>query len=188
LWFDRQECAVRAGAEKPVDFSDGLGGTDTLVQESAGNSSIENVYGSNKDDVITGDTDVNNLIGQNGNDTIDGGAGHDTLEGGNGGDTIVFGAPIDAANSDTVIGFNSGEDKISLKDSVFALTCDPGDGLSGSEFAAGSSAANPGDRVIYDSTTGNLYYDDDGSGSHAQVLIAHFDGNPTITAGDIVIG
>ena len=46
-------------------------GIDTLV-------SIENIFGSNYDDTLTGDSGDNSFFGRIGNDTIDGGAGYDT--------------------------------------------------------------------------------------------------------------
>lgn len=59
---------------------------------------IERVYGSNFDDVLTGDENGNHLYGQygddnlygmNGNDLLDGGAGNDAIYGGAGNDTLM---------------------------------------------------------------------------------------------------
>jgi Ca2+-binding RTX toxin-like protein len=58
-------------------------GADNLI-------SIENVYGSQYADALTGDTNSNYLYGNGGNDTLVGGAGNDTLDGGNGLDRAVF--------------------------------------------------------------------------------------------------
>lgn len=55
---------------------------DTLV-------SIENVFGSNFNDTITGTSGANQLHGQDGNDVIKGGGGDDLLDGGNGNDILV---------------------------------------------------------------------------------------------------
>jgi Ca2+-binding RTX toxin-like protein len=60
---------------------------DTLV-------SIENVFGSNFNDTITGTSGANQLHGGEGNDVIKGGGGNDYLDGGSGNDIIqssVFG-------------------------------------------------------------------------------------------------
>jgi len=74
---------------------DGLGGEDRF-------DNIENVYGSNFDDQLTGDM-VPNVIrgrggddlmrGQQGNDTISGGAGNDTAYGGLGYDSCTVEVP-----------------------------------------------------------------------------------------------
>jgi Ca2+-binding RTX toxin-like protein len=63
----------------------GVGGSaegDTLV-------SIENVFGSNFNDSLTGTSGANQLHGQDGNDVIKGGGGNDFLDGGNGNDILV---------------------------------------------------------------------------------------------------
>ena len=65
--------------------SDGLGGTDTLVN-------IEDVRGSRDfNDSITGSALANTLEGKGGNDTLNGGAGNDTILGGDGDDNITGG-------------------------------------------------------------------------------------------------
>jgi Ca2+-binding RTX toxin-like protein len=43
------------------------------------------------------------------------------------------------------------------------------------------------DRVMYDTSTGKLYYDADGSGSGGQAIIAVLQGTPALTATDIVV-
>src|SRR4051812_31652689 len=63
----------------------GVGGSaqgDTLI-------SIENVFGSNFNDTLTGTSGANQLHGQDGNDVIKGGGGNDFLDGGNGHDILV---------------------------------------------------------------------------------------------------
>jgi Ca2+-binding RTX toxin-like protein len=63
----------------------GVGGSaegDTLI-------SIENVFGSNFNDTLTGNSGANQLHGQDGNDVIKGGGGNDLLDGGNGNDILV---------------------------------------------------------------------------------------------------
>jgi len=62
----------------------GGSGTDTLLN-------IENIAGSNYDDVLTGNTGNNDLVGGAGADTLDGGAGADTLNGGTGADLMIGG-------------------------------------------------------------------------------------------------
>jgi Ca2+-binding RTX toxin-like protein len=63
----------------------GVGGSaqgDTLI-------SIENVFGSNFNDTLTGTAGANQLHGQDGNDVIKGGGGDDFLDGGSGNDILV---------------------------------------------------------------------------------------------------
>jgi Ca2+-binding RTX toxin-like protein len=58
-------------------------GVDTLIN-------IEDLIGSNKDDVLTGDSNANMIDGRNGNDTIEGGPGNDVLRGGDDVDTVSY--------------------------------------------------------------------------------------------------
>lgn len=77
--------------------------------EAAGDrfTSIENLTGSDFDDLLIGSTGANTLnggIGNDtlsalaGNDTLDGGENNDTLNGGAGGDTLIGGSGIDTAS------------------------------------------------------------------------------------------
>ena len=49
--------------------------------------------------------------------------------------------------------------------------------LDAAAFHAGTAAADANDRIIYNSATGEIFYDSDGTGAAAQVLFA------TVTAG-----
>ncbi len=80
---------------------DGDGGVDTLI-------AIENIRGSNFDDLIGGGLGDNILQGLFGNDTMQGGAGNDELYGGAGSDILYGGAGDDlllgGADADTLFG------------------------------------------------------------------------------------
>ncbi len=115
---------------------------DTLIN-------IEYLYGSDFDDVFTGDDDVNRLVGRAGNDMLDGGAGNDILIGGEGADVHVGGvgtrdaADYEAATSgvgvDLLNGGFSGEAT--------------GDTFSGVEYVYGSDY---GDEIIGDDAVNRL--------------------------------
>ena len=49
--------------------------------------------------------------------------------------------------------------------------------------AGANHGHDPSDRVIYDTTTGNLWYDADGSGAGAAQQIAVLTGHPALTLG-----
>ncbi len=107
------------GAAVNVDLtSTGTGnfGTYTFI-----GSSIENLTGSNFNDVLTGTAAANVIIGGAGNDTISGSDGNDTLYGGLGTDTIHGGNNDDtiddstgsfATNSANVITGDAGNDSV----------------------------------------------------------------------------
>jgi Ca2+-binding RTX toxin-like protein len=69
----------------------GGAGLDTLV-------SIENLTGSDFNDILIGNSADNVLTGRAGNDTLIGGLGNDTLQGDSGNDTLNGGAGIDTAS------------------------------------------------------------------------------------------
>jgi len=110
------------------------------------------------------------LSGGAGDDTLTGGLGKDVLSGGDGADIFVFSSALNArTNVDTITDFTTGEDKIQLNKAIFtALT---GDDLSDA-FFSGTKAANFDQHIIYNQTSGALYYDADGSGKGASVQIA----------------
>ena len=66
----------------------GGSGTDTIA-------SIENLFGSNYNDTLTGNVHANTLSGGAGDDTLDGGSGADRLVGGAGADTYYVDTPAD---------------------------------------------------------------------------------------------
>ena len=51
----------------------------------------------------------------------------------------------------------------------------------------GAHAAQTDDRIIYDPSTGNLFFDPDGTGAEAQVLFATVSTGLKITAADFFI-
>jgi len=158
---------------------------------------VENILGSAYADVFTGDSAANTLNGGAGNDSLMGGAGNDTLIGGLGNDTLSGGIGNDvfvfnsatANNLDTILDFTTGTDKIQLSKSIFANLGATGN-LTENSFwsAAGAVKGNDAnDRVVYNTTTGALYYDADGSGSGAAVQIALLGTSTTTSFSDFAV-
>ena len=146
--------------------------------------------GSDTDNVLIGNGNANVLSGLGGNDTLYGGRGNDTLTGGAGADRFVFDARPDAkANLDTVTDFTSGSDVLVLDRSVFKAFALVG-AISAEAFWSGagvSAAHDADDRLIYNTTTGALFYDADGIGRGAAVQIALLAGNPDLAFSDFQI-
>jgi Ca2+-binding RTX toxin-like protein len=57
----------------------------------------------------------------------------------------------------------------------------------GVSFVLGGAATIANETVAYNTGNGNLYWDDDGTGGHAAVLLAIFVNKPTLTANDFFI-
>jgi len=153
-------------------------------------SNMERVLSGNGNDSLTGSSGADNLSGRGGADTLAGGAGSDWLWGGGDGieNHFVF-HETGTANADRIGDFIAGADKIDLDNAVMtALGADGAFASGDARFFAGAGASgghDANDRVIYNTSTGQLYYDDDGSGTHAAQLIATLEGTPSLSATDI---
>ncbi len=168
-------------------------------------SNVENVTGGARSDALTGDAKANllkggagddkldggkandSLDGGKGNDTLIGGFGNDTLTGGAGRDEFVFNTKLGGTNTDTVADFTHDTDLLHLSDAIFRTV---GPTLDAAEFYAGAGAVKAhdrDDRIIYDTSTGRLYYDDDGKRGHAAIHFATLATKPVVDAGDFAV-
>jgi Ca2+-binding RTX toxin-like protein len=191
-----------------VDTIDGAGGVDTLdasamaaavvvnlaTSSMNGTSTIysaETVLGSAFADALTGSTAANRFEGGGGDDTLAGGAGVDTLMGGAGSDRFDFVSAPGTANADRLLDFTSGSDKLRFDDAFHPGAGALGNLVAGDQrfwSAAGATTGHDAtDRFVYNTTTGNLYYDADGSGSGAAQLAATLQPSAALQATDLVI-
>jgi serralysin len=183
------DTASYAGASSGVVVS--LANPAINSGDAAGDSfkAIENLVGSGFNDSVFGDNGNNAINGGAGNDTIKGYGGNDTLTGGAGIDLFVFNSALDmATNVDAIADFNVAADTIQLDNAVFTALAATGM-LAASAFKDIAVAAKDADdRIIYNSDTGALYYDADGSGStFGNVKFATLSGAPDLTAADFVV-
>ncbi|WP_198301687.1 beta strand repeat-containing protein [Vitreoscilla filiformis] len=107
-----------------------------LLSTGSGNDRIDNSSNATNDDIRT-NAGNDTLYGGGGNDILDAGAGNDLLTGGSGSDTLMGGSGSDTLfladserdrvmltsldGSDTLTGFTSGSDVISLQQSAMAI-------------------------------------------------------------------
>ena len=167
----------------------GSGGADTLsgienVITGAGN---DNVTGSSLDNIISAGIGNDTLVGNSGNDTISGGLGNDSLNGGSGTDHFIFNTALGTANVDRIQSYSATDDTILLDDAIFTALGSPG-ALAAGAFKAGAAATDADDRIIYNATTGALFYDQDGNGATAAVQFATLTSiTGTITHADFLI-
>jgi Ca2+-binding RTX toxin-like protein len=137
-------------------------------------------------DTIKGGAGVDTIIGGDGNDNLYGKLGSDNLSGGNGNDLFYFDTKLGSTNKDTISDFNKfGNDTMKLENAIFTKLA--AGSLKTAAFYAGTKAHDADDRIIYNKGTGALYYDDDGTGSHAQVQFATLSNKPTLTVSDFSI-
>ena len=139
---------------------------------------------------LTGSSTSDTLSGLGGVDRLVGGLGNDTLTGGRGADHFVFNSAPGATNLDTITDFKHEQtDVLDLSAKVFNGFGHTG-ALSADEFyaAAGATSAHDAtDRIVYDTSAGQLYYDADGSGGAAAIAIALLKGSPALVAADFSI-
>jgi Ca2+-binding RTX toxin-like protein len=164
-----------------------LGATlENLVLIGTGNT---NGTGNAAGNSVAGNAANNVLSGAAGDDTLSGGAGNDRLVGGAGTDWFDFAAVLNAiTNVDRITDFQTGVDRIRLESDFFAGLA-PGALATGAlrAGAGATQAADADDRVVYNSTTGALYFDADGLGGAAAVQFAILGTGLSLTAADFAV-
>ena len=156
----------------------------------AGNNFAQNISGNNGANVIVGLGGNDVISGNGGADKIFGGLGNDTLIGGAGNDGFFFDTKANATtNHDTIADFSNASgnnDTIYLENAVYTTLAA---GSLGGAFQSNTAglATQADDRIIYETDTGNLYYDVNGSAAGGSILFATLTGHPAITASDFVV-
>ncbi len=156
---------------------------------------IENITGTAYRDTLTGNGEANRLagggafdilVGNGGNDTLVGGSGADTLTGGSGADVFLFETYAD--RSDVITDFASGVDVVQVNAAAYGFGTATG-AISAAAFSSGTTglAQDASDRFIYNTTNGTLWFDRDGTGKVATVLLADFADGTVFVASDILL-
>ncbi|WP_201861699.1 calcium-binding protein [Microvirga soli] len=169
-----------------------LTGSDT-ANEILGHTGKNTLKGLGGHDVIKASSGDDRVYGDAGNDTLYGGSGNDRLYGGSGTgkDVFVFDTKLSKTkNVDRIYDFSTKYDSIQLENKIFTkLGRDSSKGVKfkSDMFVKGNAAQDREDRIVYDSKTGALYYDQDGTGSKAQVKIATLSKNLKLTYHDFFV-
>ena len=139
---------------------------------------------------ITGNAGANELIGTAFDDFLIGNGGKDVLVGGAGDDAFIFNtAPNAQTEVDTIRDFGNGQDRLEFIRSKFA-NIGPVGGLIESAFYSGDNVTNAhdkDDRFIFNTKTGDLYFDSDGTGAAATTLIGMFTPGTQLSAANFKI-
>lgn len=173
-------------------FGTETGGIDT-VKSSIGYTlprNVENLIltdskaingtGNASNNVLTGNSGNNKLSGGLGNDTLNGELGNDTLTGGAGSNVFLFKTKLSANNIDKITDFVVSDDTIYLENAIFSKLTKTGI-LNVANFKIGVAATDNNDYLIYDKTSGALFYDKDGNGENAAVQFATLSLNLAMT-------
>jgi Ca2+-binding RTX toxin-like protein len=149
-----------------------------------GNASANLIEGSALDNLLSGLRGADTLIGGDGADTLIGGAQADRLVGGAGADAFFFGDLAD--RGDTIVDFVAAEDAIIVSAAGFGGgLVDGADLAAGHQFVAGAAANQAFGQFLWHAASGRLWFDADGTGPEARLLIATLTPGTALTAADI---
>jgi Ca2+-binding RTX toxin-like protein len=142
--------------------------------------------GNGSNNVINGNASGNILNGGLGDDTLNGGVGLDQLTGGAGIDCFVL---HKAQTADIITDFSTGDKlKVSAAEFLGGLTAGA---LAANRFLGGAgvlAATDANQRFIFETTSRNLYFDEDGNGIASIVQIATLQGVTPLTAANFTVG
>jgi Ca2+-binding RTX toxin-like protein len=199
-----------------ADTLKGLGGNDTYYVDNASDKVVE-VVGGGKDTVtasvsyalaagvevetlritsnggtstinLTGNEFAQTVIGNAGANIINGKGGGDALTGLGGKDIFRFDTALGSGNVDNITDFLVIDDTIQLENAIFKALTATGT-LASAAFRANTTgkAGDASDRIIYETDTGKLFYDADGTGATAGVHFATLTANLGLTNADFVV-
>jgi Ca2+-binding RTX toxin-like protein len=170
----------------------------------AGNDTVTGSYfddvlaGFDGSDIISGGRRHDTLYGGAGTDALNGNAGSDTLVGGDGADTLTGELGADtfryddrSESGDTITDFSGvagNNDNFEFSAAGFGGGLAAG-ALSAAQFQSTNNplANSASVRFIFDKNDFDLYYDADGSGAGAAVLVASLQNGAVVTVDDIAI-
>lgn len=200
---DGKDVLDGGAGEDNADYYDGKGVTVALDGSLKGTGiaagdtfiSIEDLSGSKKyADILVGNDQKNYIRGHGGNDTLQGQGGVDGLNGGAGADRLDGGAGKDYyvyygtdEGHDKIVNFEKGE-YFSFSSNAFYGSA--GYLLSDAEFQSGTTnqvQVSGSVHYVFRTSDCTLWYDADGFGGTASILIADMQNTYTLKAADIYV-
>ncbi|TPK56152.1 calcium-binding protein [Mesorhizobium sp. B2-4-19] len=137
----------------------------------------------------TGNSIANVIGGNSGNNIINGLGGNDTLSGAQGNDSFVFTTALNAlTNVDTITDFSVADDTIWVDNAIFAALGGNGT-LTADQFIKNTTglAGDDNDHIIYETDTGWLSYDSNGSVAGGSTHFATLAANLALTNADFFV-
>ena len=113
-------------------------------------------------------------------------AGNDSLTGGAGADYFTFAS---LSGTDTVTDFSHNDDQLVFLSSIFNTSDLTTDGaIAFDQFTSGTDiqvSSNSGQIFLYDTDSGDLYYDADAAGANAAIIVATLNTSSALVFDDI---
>ncbi len=193
----RGDDVVVSGLAAKVAIADADAALDRLVSAGGEGDDYMDASRLKRDRIqltLDGEGGNDSLVGSDGDDILLGGAGYDTLIGGKGVDTLTGGEGPDVfrynnrhQGGDIITDFSAIDDQILIRAEGFGGHLTAGYPISPEQFTLEMSAGDESDRFIYNNSSGELYFDRDGSGSQSQQLLATLTGAPSISNTNIAV-
>lgn len=188
---------IEAGG-KGNNYLYGEAGDDTLISPFTNTILIQMMDGGEGNDTLTGSFNGygDTLVGGTGNDKITGLYGSDILTGGTGNDQFIYTNPNEGSGIDLrtdnpaieqIIDFSVADDTIVVSAVGFGGGLTPNAAITPAQFALGGAAREDRDRFIYDSSSGALWFDVDGTGSIAAVQLVYLPTGLAMTSDRIFV-
>jgi Ca2+-binding RTX toxin-like protein len=152
-----------------------LGTINTL--NATGGADYVNVSTADADVTVNGGAGTQIIVGSAYADTLTGGAGTDNLTGGAGNDWFRYNATNEG--TDTITDFVSGTDKFLFEDTAFSNAATFTSNATGTAIGANA-------QFIYNTSTGAISYDSNGTLGGGSSSIAFLTGNPPLVGTDVL--
>ena len=207
---------LSSGATGGVDILQGFSGNDIyrvfnfgdIIMETAGNGTADRVvaavsFALAADDNIEfmstanpagiapinlrGNALAQTLQGNAGANQLNGAAGSDTLTGGAGADGFMFNSALGPANVDIITDYNVAADRILLENAVFGGLVAGALGAAAFTANLAGLATDGSDRIIYETDTGFLWFDADGTGGIGRVRFADLASGLVMSASEFTV-
>ena len=127
-------------------------------------------------------------MGGGGSDLLDGGLAADTLTGGAGGDSFRFSTALGNGNVDWIKDFKVSDDTILLDNLIFTSVGGEGALALGAFYRSAAGVAHDADdRIVYETDTGNLFFDSNGNAAGGSTQFAVISPGLALTNTDFLI-
>ena len=151
--------------------------SETLRTDNAAGLGAINLTANEINNFVIGNAGANQLNGREGDDTLTGNAGNDLF---------FFNTALNAAtNIDTVTDFSVVNDTFRLENAIFTGLA--AGALNADAFHTGAVAADAEDRIVYNSATGALSFDSNGSAGGGMTQFAAITAGLALTNADFLV-